>query len=355
MSNVSKILILCVDIDDDVGGERLGVRTPVIGREDVLKVAMDYILRYPDDSDANAIFGAIQLYDSMKTSFGENNIEVALVAGSSKGDVMANMKVLREVSDVIGKFNADGIVLVSDGPSDEAAADVIRSIRPIISIKRIVVKQTRGGFEEVAVLTRYYILKALMEPQLRKYTVGLPALIILIYAAWLFIPLSIKGLVSSILLLSIGMGLLGFALNIHKPIVKFARSYEVTFFLSIVSSFLLAIYVAIDLVVLRSPPLSSLISPGFTLINAMGFVLGIIVGVNAMEIYSKSRMLPYGHVVAISMVSPPLFILISLAYGFINGIIQLDVILAYMLIYFAVNLVVLLTLVEVRRRRRHYA
>ncbi|GGP20020.1 multidrug ABC transporter permease [Thermocladium modestius] len=351
MSNVSKILILCVDIDDDVG-ERLGVRTPVIGREDVLKVAMDYILRYPDDSDANAIFGAIQLYDSMKTSFGENNIEVALVAGSSKGDVMANMKVLREVSDVIGKFNADGIVLVSDGPSDEAAADVIRSIRPIISIKRIVVKQTRG-FEEVAVLTRYYILKALMEPQLRKYTVGLPALIILIYAAWLFIPLSIKGLVSSILLLSIGMGLLGFALNIHKPIVKFARSYEVTFFLSIVSSFLLAIYVAIDLVVLRSP-LSSLISPGFTLINAMGFVLGIIVGVNAMEIYSKSRMLPYGHVVAISMVSP-LFILISLAYGFINGIIQLDVILAYMLIYFAVNLVVLLTLVEVRRRRRHYA
>ncbi len=351
MSNVSKILILCVDIDDDVG-ERLGVRTPVIGREDVLKVAMDYILRYPDDSDANAIFGAIQLYDSMRASFGEKNIEVALVAGSSKGDVMANMKVLREVSDVIGKFNADGIVLVSDGPSDEAAADVIRSIRPIISIKRIVVKQTRG-FEEVAVLTRYYILKALMEPQLRKYTVGLPALIILIYSAWLFIPLSIKGLVSSILLLSIGTGLLGFALNIHKPIIKFARSYEVTFFLSIVSSFLLAIYVAIDLVVLHSP-LSSLISPGFTFINAMGFVLGIIVGVNAMEVYSKTRRLPYGHVVAISMVSP-LFILMSLAYGFINGNIQFEVILAYMLIYFAVNLVVLLALVEVRRRRRHYA
>ena len=350
MSNVSKILILCVDIDDDVG-ERLGVRTPVIGREDVLKVAMDYILRYPDDSDANAIFGAIQLYDSMRTSFGEKNIEVALVAGSSKGDVMANMKVLREVNDIIGKFNADGIVLVSDGPSDEAAADVIRSIRPIISTKRIVVKQTRG-FEEVAVLTRYYILKALMEPQLRKYTVGLPALIILIYSAWLFIPPSIKGLVSSILLLSIGMGLLGFALDIHKPIVRFARSYEVTFFLFIVSSFLLAIYVAIDLAVLHSS-LSSLISPGFTLINAMGFVLGIIVGVNAMEIYSKTRRIPYGHVVAISMVSP-LFILMSLAYGFINGEIQLDVILAYMLIYFAVNLVVLLALVEVRRRR-HYA
>jgi len=349
MSNVSKLLVLCVDIDDDVG-DRLGAKTPVIGRENVLKVAMDYILKYPDDSDANAIFGAIQLYDSMVSSFGKENVEVALVAGSSRNEVMANIKILREVEEILSRFNADGVILVSDGPSDEAAAEIIRTRRPIISIKRIVVKQTRG-FEEVAVLTRYYILKAIMEPQLRRYTVGLPALLMLIYAAWLFIPQTVRGIASSVLLISIGAGLLGFALDVHKPIIQFAKSYEITFFVSIVSSFLLSLYVSINLLVLHLSP-ASLISPGFTFINALGFVLGIIVAINAVELYSKTHRFPYGHIAGISMISP-LFILISLAYGFINGLIQLNLILAYMLIYFATNLAVLLTLVEIRRRRRY--
>ncbi|WP_243681106.1 DUF373 family protein [Vulcanisaeta souniana] len=63
-SLVRRVIVLCVDRDNDVG-ERLGVPTPIIGRGNVLKVATEYILRYPDDSDANAMFGAVQLYDTL--------------------------------------------------------------------------------------------------------------------------------------------------------------------------------------------------------------------------------------------------------------------------------------------------
>ncbi|WP_243668288.1 DUF373 family protein [Vulcanisaeta sp. JCM 16161] len=66
---VRRLIVLYVDRDNDVG-ERLGVPTPIIGRGNVLKVATEYILRYPDDSDANAMFGAIQLYDTLISTFG---------------------------------------------------------------------------------------------------------------------------------------------------------------------------------------------------------------------------------------------------------------------------------------------
>jgi len=99
-----RILVLCVDRDNDVG-ERLGVKTPVIGRDNVLKVGLDYIVRYPDDSDANAIFGAVKVYDGLRPIYGDN-IEVALVTGSSGGDVEADLKVMAELDRVLSVFNA---------------------------------------------------------------------------------------------------------------------------------------------------------------------------------------------------------------------------------------------------------
>ena len=65
MSDTSgRILVLCVDRDNDIG-VKTGITTPVIGREENLSAASRLALEDPEESDANAIFGAVRILDSL--------------------------------------------------------------------------------------------------------------------------------------------------------------------------------------------------------------------------------------------------------------------------------------------------
>ncbi|MEM0223784.1 MAG: DUF373 family protein, partial [Thermofilum sp.] len=59
MPQEGKLLVLCVDRDNDIG-TTLGVQTPILGEEALTRVAIEFALRRPEDSDANAIFAALQ-------------------------------------------------------------------------------------------------------------------------------------------------------------------------------------------------------------------------------------------------------------------------------------------------------
>ncbi len=165
-----KLLVLCVDRDNDVGAV-LGVKTPIIGEEELLKVAIEYALRRPDDSDANAIFAAIQTYRELVSSGYAGRCEVALLAGLEGEGVQADMKILEELDWVIKKDGYTGAILVSDGPTDEAVAPLIQSRLPLISIRRVIVQQSRG-VEETFVLLMNYAKKLITEEKYRKYSMG---------------------------------------------------------------------------------------------------------------------------------------------------------------------------------------
>ena len=58
-SAASRLLVICVDRDDDVG-EKTGIQTPVVGRDACIEAAQRLALEDPEDADSNSIFAAIR-------------------------------------------------------------------------------------------------------------------------------------------------------------------------------------------------------------------------------------------------------------------------------------------------------
>jgi putative membrane protein len=83
-----KILILCVDRDDDIGVKG-GVKTPVIGKEKVSDAATKLALNDPEEADANAMFEAVRTYSRLEDEEKEHEHQVAVISGSKVGGVQA--------------------------------------------------------------------------------------------------------------------------------------------------------------------------------------------------------------------------------------------------------------------------
>ena len=60
-----RILILCVDRDGDIEA-KTGIKTPIIGRKENLDAAIALALKDPEEADANAMFEAVRIYDSLE-------------------------------------------------------------------------------------------------------------------------------------------------------------------------------------------------------------------------------------------------------------------------------------------------
>jgi len=340
-----RLLILCVDRDNDLG-ERLGIPTPVVGRDNIIKVALQYILRYPDDSDANAMFGAVQLYDSLASTMGRENVEVAVVAGASGDDVMSDMKLMSEVDKLLEGFDADGIIVVSDGPSDEVVIPMLQSRRPVISVKRIVVKQTRG-VEEFAVLTRYYVGKLVSEPRYRRYVMGIPGLLLLLYGVFSNVPSYIQVLFSTSISIILGLLLLIYGFNIHRDLLRIMRRYEITFFVGALSVFLAIIYTITTTYVLHSP---LYLTGVMGIFNFMGIIVASILIVNSLEIYLKLKARPYGRLAAAILVSSFLFIVAGDLYTYLYLGLNIFKLIMDLVIYTSIGVVSLIAIGIVRRR-----
>ncbi|HDH07311.1 MAG TPA: DUF373 family protein, partial [Thermoproteales archaeon] len=152
---------------------------PIIGRSNVLKAAIDFAVKRPEDSDSNALFAAIQVYDRMCKVMKGENVEIAVVAGTPEEGIEADMKISVELATVLSKFKAKGVVLVSDGLTDEQVLPLSQSKVPVISVKRVVVQQSRG-IEESFILVIRYLEKLVREEKYRKYSLGLPGLFIIL-------------------------------------------------------------------------------------------------------------------------------------------------------------------------------
>jgi uncharacterized membrane protein len=183
-----KVLVLCVDRDDDIG-VKAGVATPIIGREENLGIASKLALSDPEESDANAIFGAVQVYDRLYSEEKIEDCQVATIAGSEKGGMTADKRIRDQLIEVLEAFPAKDVVLVTDGFSDEEVIPIIQSQIPIMSIKRIVVRHSESIEESWALLSRY-LRKAVQDPYYARWIFGAPGLLLLVMGIlWQFVEI----------------------------------------------------------------------------------------------------------------------------------------------------------------------
>ena len=87
---MDRVLILSVDRDDDLG-KKAGVKGPVVGRRDVLTAALKLGIADPEESDTNAILGALNHYDAMRAELdGKGEVEIALLTGEERVGVRSD-------------------------------------------------------------------------------------------------------------------------------------------------------------------------------------------------------------------------------------------------------------------------
>ncbi|MCJ7635635.1 DUF373 family protein [Candidatus Bathyarchaeota archaeon] len=178
--SVGRTLILCVDRDNDIG-IKTGIKTPVFGREENLSAASQLALQDPEESDANAIFGAVRIFDSLLTDSQDEEYTVATIAGSESGGINADRKLRDELIDILVKFPADNAILVTDGFSDQEVIPIVQSIIPIMSIRRVVVKHSESIEETWAVFYRYMRMIA-NTPNYSRWILGVPGVVLVISA-----------------------------------------------------------------------------------------------------------------------------------------------------------------------------
>ena len=179
MASTERTLIVCIDGDDDIGIKG-GIATPIIGRDDTLHSATALAISDPEEADANAMFGAVKLYDTLLKQYPEESFEVSTISGSSIGGVEADRKMVRELNQVLEHFEATGVILVTDGFADEELVPIIQSRVPITSIHHVVVKHSERIEETWAVIFRY--LRMLVEdPYYSKVSLGVPGVLLVIF------------------------------------------------------------------------------------------------------------------------------------------------------------------------------
>ncbi|MFP4530075.1 MAG: DUF373 family protein [Halodesulfurarchaeum sp.] len=194
------LLVLCVDLDDDLG-RKTGIPTPVVGRNEIEHAAVSLAEADPEDSDVNVLFEGIHLHDRFA---GEGEaVEVAAVTGEERGEVAANRAVGRELDQVLASLQAAEavrVIVVSDGAQDESVIPVIRSRVQIDSVRRVVVRQAQD------LESMYYTIKQVLDDPETRGTILVPlGVLLLIYP--LAILADMVGLPGSVL--GLGSGALG--------------------------------------------------------------------------------------------------------------------------------------------------
>jgi len=176
----NKILIACVDRDADIE-IKTGIRGAIIGRENILEAAMKLGLADPEESDANVLFYGVKLYDRLKSE--NKKVELAALSGDRDVGYTSDLKLSKQIDEVIALFNPDGVILVSDGAEDERILPIFQSRAKIAGVERVVVKQS------VVLESTYYVImdfleKVVNEPKLARVVFGVPALMLLTYMAF---------------------------------------------------------------------------------------------------------------------------------------------------------------------------
>ncbi|MBL6882498.1 MAG: DUF373 family protein [Candidatus Poseidoniaceae archaeon] len=197
---MTRVLVLTVDRDNDLG-IKTSIRGPVIGRRQVLTAALKLGIADPEESDTNAILGALSQHDSLLETGGEDDeVEVAILTGDEKVGVRSDRAIAAQLEEVVSAFQPDEAVLITDGAEDESVLPIIQSQVRIDHVQKVIVKQSKG-IEG----TYYYIVKALEDPKWRAKFMIPFGLVLAIFGLGIMLPNEIGGIVIGALPLLLGL------------------------------------------------------------------------------------------------------------------------------------------------------
>ena len=175
MMTQGRTLVLSVDRDDDIGW-KAKIDSPVIGRAATIKAANTLALADPEDSDVNAIFMAVKIYDEL-TAKGEDTA-IAVIAGNHLHMIEGDRRIAAALEQVVQETQATNCILVSDGAEDEYVIPIIQSKISVSSITRVIVNQMPN------LEGTYYILKKLFDDPKISRMIFIPlGLAMLLYAS----------------------------------------------------------------------------------------------------------------------------------------------------------------------------
>jgi len=171
-----RVLVLSVDRDGDLE-RKARIQSPIFGRDAVMAAATALAVADPEEADANALFAAVKEYDKLRAQ--EVECDVGAVCGLEESGYKADRKIRREVETLLSKQQYSGIVLISDGAEDELVIPILQTLKPVVSVRRVVVKHSRSVEENYMVLARY-LRMLVFEPRYSKWAIGVPGVILLI-------------------------------------------------------------------------------------------------------------------------------------------------------------------------------
>ncbi|MGA7860815.1 MAG: DUF373 family protein [Thermoplasmata archaeon] len=207
-------LVVCVDRDDDIG-RKTGLHGPIIGRSAVLEAAGKLGTADPEDTDTNALFGGLRLYDELKEE--EEEVEVVALTGSAKVGVVSDRLIAEQLDQVLKDHPAEAAYFVSDGAEDEYLLPILSSRIRIDGVRRVVVRQA-PGIES----TYYTVVRALKDPKLRAKTVLPFALVLIVLGLAAAAGQLVWGFIG--LLLLIGIYLIFWTFDIDEAIIDSVTS-----------------------------------------------------------------------------------------------------------------------------------
>ena len=112
---MTRTLVLTVDRDNDLG-IKTAIRGPVVGRRQVLTAALKLGIADPEESDTNAILGALSQHDALlENGADEDEVEVAILTGDEKVGVRSDRAIAAQLEEVVTEFQPDQAILVTDG------------------------------------------------------------------------------------------------------------------------------------------------------------------------------------------------------------------------------------------------
>ena len=178
-----RTLVLTVDRDNALG-VKAGIRGPVVGRKATLSAALRLGIADPEESDTNAILGALNHHDRLvEGAQGNDEVEIALLTGDVRVGPRSDRAIAMQLDEVIQEFQPDSAVLVTDGADDEASLPIITSRVRVDHVEKVIVRQSKG-IES----TYYYIAKAVDDPRWRARLLVPVAVFLMIFGLGLILP-----------------------------------------------------------------------------------------------------------------------------------------------------------------------
>lgn len=168
-----KTLVLCIDRDNDVG-EKVNVKGPIIGVAENIKVASNMALVDPEDTDINAIFGAVKIAKELNT-------EIVTLTGDRNVGIISDEEISRQLDKVIEKFKPESVILVADGTEDEQIIPIVQSRIKINSVRTIIVRQSKE-LEKAYFKILNFIKEIEKDSNTARLVFGIPGLVLILVA-----------------------------------------------------------------------------------------------------------------------------------------------------------------------------